>query len=128
MPAPGVNTERIFAIAQMLQNLMGLHQTLRDNLRVIQASAHAGTLAVPVQQAVRDLGKACQQRLAMNETVASKHPGALRIDPADLAALHAFVKGYADALATTAATDAAGVDQHVTAITADVPAVASAFV
>lgn len=109
--------ESFFAAAQVIRNLLDMHDNMRANVQIIQAAHQAGTLQVPVGQALQDLGKAFQQRLAMNDAVAAKTPGPpLAITAGDLASVQAWLKTYADKLATAAASDATGV----AAVTADV--------
>jgi fructose-1-phosphate kinase PfkB-like protein len=112
--------DAFFAVAAVVRNLADMHDNMRANVQILQQAQTDGTLKVPLGQALQDLGKAFQQRLAMNDAVAAKGPP-LQITPADLASVQAFLKTYADQLA--AATDAT----PIAAVLTDVPAAVSPF-
>lgn len=109
-----------FTVVEACRNLLTMHDNMRTNVQILQQAQAAGTLTVPLEQALQDLGKAFQQRLAMHDAVVAKGP-LLQLTPSDIASVHAFLKTHADALAT-AKDEAVIVD-----VLANVPAVVSPF-
>lgn len=97
--------DSFFAVTAICQNLADMHNNLRSNVQIIQASQAAGTLKIPVDQALQDLGKALQQRLALNDVLVAKYTQPLKVDPTDIQSIQAALRTTVDALATTSAKD-----------------------
>lgn len=113
--------DTFFAVAAVVRNLTDMHDNMRANVQILQQAQKDGTLKVPLGQALQDLGKAFQQRLAMNDAVGAKGPP-LQLTPGDLAGVQAFLKTYADQLATAAD------DTPIATVLADVPPSVNPFV
>ena len=122
--------DRFFGVQQLCQNLSTMQNNMRANVQIIKASKDAGTIPTfaAAQQAVRDLGQAFLQRLAMNKAVYDQYPtevaegaAALGIAPTDMADVHALLMTWATNLSTATITNQTQLDNGVAAILANVP-------
>jgi hypothetical protein len=134
-PISTVNTiERFYAVVQLCQNLSTMQNNMRANVVTIQTSAE--TVGQPlyqdwpaVQQAVRDLGTAFLQRLALNADKVNTYPtevrdgsAALGILFSDMADRYNLLLTWATTMSTATIANQTDLDNGVTAILANVPA------
>lgn len=134
--------DRFFGVVQLCQNLSTMQNNMRANVLDLQANFHGtrqgdsplqGNLPA-VQQAIRDLGKAFQQRLAMNKAVTDNFQSevqagatAIGVAPADLASVFALLNTWATNMSTATFADGAALDTQVAALLAAVPPAMLAF-
>jgi hypothetical protein len=133
-PGPTVNTiERYFGVNQLCQNLATMQNNMRTNVVVLQTSAETPGQPLyqdwpAVQQAVRDLGTAFLQRLALNDAIVQAHQtevrdggAALGIVGTDMADRYALLLTWATTLSTATITNQTQLDNGVAAVLANVP-------
>ncbi|HJQ66344.1 MAG TPA: hypothetical protein VJ816_08205 [Gemmatimonadales bacterium] len=131
-PVSTVNTiERFYAVVQLCQNLSTMQNNMRQNVQAIKASKDAGTIPTfaAAQQAMRDLGTAFLQRLALNEAVVTPRvtevtdgAAALGILFSDMTTRYNLLNTWATTLSTATITNQTDLDNSVTAVLAAVPA------
>jgi hypothetical protein len=123
--------DRFFAVVQLCQNLSTMQNNMRANVVTIQQGKAAGTIATfaDAQVAVRALGQAFLQRLAMNKAIYDAHPAevaagaaAVGIGVNDMANAHALLMQWATTLSTATVTNQTQLDNGVNAVLANVPA------
>ena len=123
--------DRFFSVVQLCQNLSTMQNNMRANVQGIQASKNAGTIPTfaATQQAVRDLGAAFLQRLAMNKAIYDAYPtevaagaAAIGIASGDMSAVHSNLMAWATNLSTATVTNQSQLDAGVAAVLANVPA------
>lgn len=122
--------DRFFGVVQLCQNLSTMQNNMRANVQTIQAAKNAGTIPTfaAAQQAVRDLGAAFLQRLAMNKAIYDAHStevaagaAALGIAAGDMAAVHGNLMTWATNLNIATITNQTQLDNGVAAVLANVP-------
>jgi len=91
---------------QLAANIAGMPANMDANIKILQAARDAGTLKVPFDVAMQNLGKAFQQRVDMHHLTVAEDPQALveaadilGIEPIALAASASLATDQADALA-----------------------------
>ena len=122
--------DRFFAVVQICQNISTMQNNMRTNVQVIQSAKNAGTIPTfsAAQQAMRDLGNAFLQRLAMNQTIMTAFPSqlsagatALGISPTDVTTVQALLVTWGTNLNTAVVTNQSDLDTLVTNVLAAVP-------
>jgi len=128
--------DRFFGVVQLCQNLSTMQNNMRKNVVIIQQGVAAGTIPTfaAAQQAVRDLGNAFLQRLAMNKAIYDKYPtqvaggaAAIGIASGDMTAVHNNLMTWATNLSTATITNQAQLDAGVAAVLANVEEAMLAF-
>ena len=122
--------DRFYAVVQITQNLSTMHNNMRANVQVIQASQAAGTITlVQAQQAFRDLGRAFNQRLTMNQTIMDAFPSqlaagatAVGIAPSDVTADQSLLVTWATNLQNATFATVGDLNTLVSNVLANVPA------
>ena len=122
--------DRFFSVVQICQNISTMQNNIRANVQAIQAAKGAGTIPTfsAAQQAMRDLGNAFLQRLAMNQTIMTAFPSqlsagatALGISPSDVTTVQALLVTWGTNLNTAVVTNQSDLDTLVTNVLANVP-------
>ncbi len=122
--------DRFFGVVQLCQNLSTMQNNMRRNVVIIQEAKAAGTIATfaDAEKAVRDLGNAFLQRLAMNKAIYDQYPtevaagaAAIGIASGDMSAVHQNLMTWATNLSTATINNQSQLDAGVNAVLANVP-------